>query len=48
MARVSQVQLVLSLLWPALLLGGALAPALAVPALLVVGCAAGAVRARQR
>ncbi len=49
MAQVSQVQLVqpvLSLLWAALLLGEALTVSLAVPAVLVVACAAGAVRAR--
>jgi drug/metabolite transporter (DMT)-like permease len=49
MAQVSQVQLVqpvLSLGWAALLLGEPLGPAVVLPALAVVGCAAAAVRAR--
>ena len=51
MARVSQVQLVqpvLSLGWAALLLGEPLGASVAVPAVAVVLCAAGAVRARRR
>ncbi len=51
MAQVSQVQLVqpvLSLGWAALLLGEPLGASVAVPALVVVACAASAVRARLR